>query len=147
MARSAGASLPGISRNTRLRSQRLAVRRSHTEVETASLAVLAPFRIGNQPFSYQIGWSMQNARPPLWAPDYFMIGTRHAVCGFDQQSSISRRRYAQRRHAHTWSGSDERCVTRSGGATKRMVRGAPRSLRRSPLSTPSGSFAYFLKAA
>lgn len=82
------ASLPGISRDTGY-----AVSDSpfdgHTEVETASLSVLAPFRIGNQAFSYQFGWSMQNARTPLWAPDYFMIGTRYAVRGFDQQSTLA----------------------------------------------------------
>jgi hemolysin activation/secretion protein len=82
------ASLPGISRNTGY-----AVSDSpftgHTEVETASLSVLAPFRIGSQPFSYQFGWSMQNARTPLWAPDYFMIGTRYAVRGFDQQTTLA----------------------------------------------------------
>jgi hemolysin activation/secretion protein len=59
------------------------------QLETASLNVLAPFRIGNQPFSYQFGWQMQNARTPTTAPDYFTIGTRYNVRGFDQQSTLA----------------------------------------------------------
>jgi hemolysin activation/secretion protein len=82
------ASLPGVSRNSGY-----VVGASgfdgRTQVETASASVLAPFRIGQQPFSYQFNWSMQNARTPLWAPDYFMIGTRYAVRGFDQQSTLA----------------------------------------------------------
>jgi hemolysin activation/secretion protein len=82
------ASLPGISADTGyvVGDSTFA---GHSQVETASLSLLAPFRAGNQPFSYRFGWSMQNARTPLWAPDYFMIGTRYAVRGFDQQTTLA----------------------------------------------------------
>lgn len=61
----------------------------HVKLETASLSVLAPFRIANQPFSYQFGWTAQNARSRVTAPDYFTIGSRYAVRGFDQQSTLA----------------------------------------------------------
>lgn len=82
------ASLPGISADTGyvVGDPTFAGR---SQVETASLSLLAPFRAGGQPFSYRFGWSMQNARTPLWAPDYFMIGTRYAVRGFDQQTTLA----------------------------------------------------------
>nr|WP_306806132.1 ShlB/FhaC/HecB family hemolysin secretion/activation protein [Caballeronia sp. BR00000012568055] len=59
------------------------------QIETANLSVLAPFRIGKQPFSYRFGWAAQNARTPVNAQDYFTIGTRYSVRGFDQQSTLS----------------------------------------------------------
>ncbi|MGY6129903.1 ShlB/FhaC/HecB family hemolysin secretion/activation protein (plasmid) [Paraburkholderia strydomiana] len=59
------------------------------QIVTASLNVLAPFRVGNQPFSYQFGWTRQNARTRVTAPDYFTIGTRYAVRGFDQQATLA----------------------------------------------------------
>ncbi|WP_233883014.1 ShlB/FhaC/HecB family hemolysin secretion/activation protein [Paraburkholderia flagellata] len=59
------------------------------QLETASLSVLAPFRIGTQPLSYRFAWSKQNARTRVTAPDYFTIGTRYAVRGFDQQSTLA----------------------------------------------------------
>ncbi|WP_175918804.1 ShlB/FhaC/HecB family hemolysin secretion/activation protein [Burkholderia pyrrocinia] len=60
-----------------------------TQVELASLSAQVPFRIGSQTFSYQFGWNMQNARTPLTPSDYFTIGTRYAVRGFDQQLTLA----------------------------------------------------------
>lgn len=60
-----------------------------TEVELASLNAQIPFTIGGQAFSYQFGWNMQNARTPLTPSDYFTIGTRYAVRGFDQQLTLA----------------------------------------------------------
>ncbi|MFM0241167.1 ShlB/FhaC/HecB family hemolysin secretion/activation protein [Paraburkholderia phytofirmans] len=59
------------------------------QLETASLTVQAPFRLANQPFSYQFVWNRQNARTRVTAPDYFTIGTRYAVRGFDQQATLA----------------------------------------------------------
>ncbi|KVQ53159.1 peptide ABC transporter permease [Burkholderia territorii] len=60
-----------------------------TEVELASLNAQIPFTIGDRTFSYQFGWNMQNARTPLTPSDYFTIGTRYAVRGFDQQLTLA----------------------------------------------------------
>ncbi|WP_244138330.1 ShlB/FhaC/HecB family hemolysin secretion/activation protein [Burkholderia stabilis] len=61
----------------------------NTQVELASFGAQVPFRIGGQTFSYQLGWNMQNARTPLTPSDYFTIGTRYAVRGFDQQLTLA----------------------------------------------------------
>jgi hemolysin activation/secretion protein len=61
----------------------------HEQIETASLNVLAPFRLGGQPFAYQFTWNTQNARTPVTSPDYFTIGTRYSVRGFDQQTTLA----------------------------------------------------------
>ncbi|WP_321575118.1 ShlB/FhaC/HecB family hemolysin secretion/activation protein, partial [Burkholderia sp. BE17] len=60
-----------------------------TQVELASVSAQVPFKIGSQTFSYQFGWNMQNARTPLAPSDYFTIGTRYAVRGFDQQLTLA----------------------------------------------------------
>ncbi|WP_322054566.1 ShlB/FhaC/HecB family hemolysin secretion/activation protein [Paraburkholderia bannensis] len=59
------------------------------QIETASVSVLAPFRVANQPFSYQFAWRRQNARTRVTSPDFFTIGTRYAVRGFDQQTTLA----------------------------------------------------------
>lgn len=59
------------------------------QIETASVSVLAPFRVANQPLSYQFSWTRQNARTRVTSPDFFTIGTRYAVRGFDQQATLA----------------------------------------------------------
>ncbi len=59
------------------------------QIETASVSVLAPFRVANQPFSWQFAWTRQNARTRVTSPDFFTIGTRYAVRGFDQQTTLA----------------------------------------------------------
>lgn len=59
------------------------------QIETASVSVLAPFRVADQPFSYQFTWARQNARTRVTSPDFFTIGTRYAVRGFDQQTTLA----------------------------------------------------------
>ncbi|WP_201752373.1 ShlB/FhaC/HecB family hemolysin secretion/activation protein [Burkholderia pyrrocinia] len=82
------ASLPGLSSNagTVLGASDFD---GKTQVELASLSAQVPFKIGGQAFSYQFGWNMQNARTPLTPSDYFTIGTRYAVRGFDQQLTLA----------------------------------------------------------
>ncbi|WP_081068080.1 ShlB/FhaC/HecB family hemolysin secretion/activation protein [Burkholderia territorii] len=82
------ASLPGLSGNsgTVVGAPRFD---GKTEVELASLNAQIPFTIGGRTFSYQFGWNMQNARTPLTPSDYFTIGTRYAVRGFDQQLTLA----------------------------------------------------------
>lgn len=82
------ASLPGITRNpgTVIGDDGFT---GTTQVETASFDLMAPFRMFGQPFAYRFGWNMQNARTPLTSPDYFSIGSRYAVRGFDQQWQLA----------------------------------------------------------
>lgn len=82
------ASLPGLSGNpgTVVGAPDFAGR---TQIELASLSAQVPFRIGGQTFSYQFRWNMQNARTLLTPSDYFAIGTRYAVRGFDQQLTLA----------------------------------------------------------
>ncbi|MEB2544550.1 ShlB/FhaC/HecB family hemolysin secretion/activation protein [Burkholderia cenocepacia] len=82
------ASLPGLSSNsgTVVGSPDFD---GKTQVELASVSAQVPFKIGSQAFSYQFGWNMQNARTPLTPSDYFTIGTRYAVRGFDQQLTLA----------------------------------------------------------
>jgi hemolysin activation/secretion protein len=82
------ATLPGISKNHGYVVDAPDFS-GRVRMETANVNVSVPFRLGGQPFSYQFGWSTQNALTPVTAPDYFMIGTRYAVRGFDQQSTLA----------------------------------------------------------
>lgn len=62
----------------------------NTHIELASFSAVVPFRIGGQPFSYQFGWNMQNARRRVTPPaDFFVIGTRYSIRGFDQQLTLA----------------------------------------------------------
>lgn len=82
------ASLPGMSKNpgTVIGDGSF---NGRTALEIASVDALVPFRLFDQPLSYRFGWSMQNARTPLTSPDFFLIGTRYAVRGFDQQLQLA----------------------------------------------------------
>ncbi|MGI4813732.1 MAG: ShlB/FhaC/HecB family hemolysin secretion/activation protein [Janthinobacterium lividum] len=60
-----------------------------TQIETASASLLAPFVVGQQNLSYQLGWNAQNARTRLTPQDYFTIGNRYAVRGYDQQLTLA----------------------------------------------------------
>lgn len=81
-------SLPGISKNPghALDAPTFSGRQ---QLEIASASVLAPFSLGGQPFSFQSTWTAQIARTPVLASDYFMIGTRFAVRGFNQQTTLA----------------------------------------------------------
>jgi hemolysin activation/secretion protein len=61
----------------------------HEQIVTTSASVLAPFRIGKQPFSYRFAAATQNALTPITSPDFFTIGSRYSVRGFDQQSVLA----------------------------------------------------------
>ena len=60
-----------------------------TEVVLANAGAQIPFKVGNQPFSYRVDWHAQFARTPLTPSDYFTIGTRYAVRGFNQQVTLA----------------------------------------------------------
>ncbi|WP_246327055.1 ShlB/FhaC/HecB family hemolysin secretion/activation protein [Burkholderia guangdongensis] len=60
-----------------------------TRLLLASANAQLPFRLGGHALSYRFGWHAQVARTPLLPSDYFSIGTRHAVRGFDQQLTLA----------------------------------------------------------
>ncbi|SAK46253.1 polypeptide-transport-associated domain-containing protein [Caballeronia glebae] len=80
--------LPGISKMTGYVVDHPG-RAGRQQLETASVNALTPFRIGGQTFSWQTNWRTQNALTPVAAPDYFTIGTRFAVRGFDQRTTLA----------------------------------------------------------
>ncbi|MEC5408780.1 ShlB/FhaC/HecB family hemolysin secretion/activation protein [Paraburkholderia sp. MPAMCS5] len=80
--------LPGISRQPGYALGDSAFNGREQLVST-SLTVLSPLRIGERNFSYQFAWYSQNARTRVTAPDYFTIGTRYAVRGFDQEATLA----------------------------------------------------------
>jgi hemolysin activation/secretion protein len=60
-----------------------------TAVGLASFGAQFPFKFGDQFFSYQFDWNTQIARTPLAPTDYFSIGTRYSVRGFNQQVTLA----------------------------------------------------------
>jgi len=60
-----------------------------TGIALASFGAQLPFALGNQSLSYQFDWNTQNARTPLAPADYFTIGTRYSVRGFNQQMTLA----------------------------------------------------------
>lgn len=60
-----------------------------TEIELANFGAQLPFNIDGQPFSYRFAWNAQNARTPLTPADFFTIGTRYSVRGFNQQVTLT----------------------------------------------------------
>lgn len=82
------ASLPGLSRNpgTVIGAPEFS---GATQIELASVRAHVPFALGGQALSYQFSWNAQHARTPLTPSDYFTIGTRYAVRGFDQQLTLA----------------------------------------------------------
>lgn len=60
-----------------------------TRVATTRIGMQVPFKLAGQPFSYRFGWQTQTAHSPLTPADYFTIGTRYNVRGFDQQLTLA----------------------------------------------------------
>ncbi|WP_256988472.1 ShlB/FhaC/HecB family hemolysin secretion/activation protein [Bordetella genomosp. 9] len=55
----------------------------------ANLGVYLPFQLAGQRLAYQSGWQWQHAKTPLVPSDYFTIGNRYSVRGFDGQMTLS----------------------------------------------------------
>lgn len=60
-----------------------------TAIGLASFGVQLPITLANQSLTYQFRWNTQNARTPLAPADYFTIGTRYSVRGFNQQVTLA----------------------------------------------------------
>lgn len=82
------ASLPGLSSNPGMVLDASDFD-GKTAIAVANLGAQFPFKIGNQSFSYQFDWNTQNARTPLAPADFFTIGTRYSVRGFNQQVTLA----------------------------------------------------------
>ncbi|CAB3952094.1 Hemolysin transporter protein ShlB [Achromobacter insolitus] len=58
-------------------------------VLTASAGLHWPFRLADQPWTYQANWHIQHARTSIVPSDFLTIGNRYAVRGFDGQMTLA----------------------------------------------------------
>lgn len=56
---------------------------------TANAGLYLPFKVADQPFAYQANWQIQHAKTAIVPADYFTIGNRYAVRGFDGQMTLA----------------------------------------------------------
>lgn len=56
---------------------------------SASAGLHLPFELADQPWAYQVNWQIQHAKTPIVPSDYFTIGNRYAVRGFDGQMTLA----------------------------------------------------------
>jgi len=56
---------------------------------TANAGVYLPFQLAGQPVAYQGNWQIQHAKTPIIPADYFTIGNRYTVRGFDGQMTLA----------------------------------------------------------
>jgi hemolysin activation/secretion protein len=60
-----------------------------TTVLLANAAAYVPFELKERRFAYQTQWRWQHAKTPMVPSDYFVIGNRYAVRGFDGQMTLA----------------------------------------------------------
>ncbi|WP_394810570.1 ShlB/FhaC/HecB family hemolysin secretion/activation protein [Achromobacter xylosoxidans] len=58
-------------------------------VLVASAGLYLPFKVAGQQLAYQANWQIQHAKTPVVPADYFTIGNRYAVRGFDGQMTLA----------------------------------------------------------
>ncbi|AUA58356.1 ShlB/FhaC/HecB family hemolysin secretion/activation protein [Achromobacter spanius] len=58
-------------------------------IYTANAGLYLPFKVADQPFAYQANWQIQHAKTAIVPADYFTIGNRYAVRGFDGQMTLA----------------------------------------------------------
>lgn len=58
-------------------------------IYAGSIGLYVPFKIADQPFAYQGNWQIQHAKTAVVPADYFTIGNRYAVRGFDGQMTLA----------------------------------------------------------
>lgn len=56
---------------------------------SANAGLYLPFKVAEQSFAYQANWQIQRAKTPIVPADYFTIGNRYAVRGFDGQMTLA----------------------------------------------------------
>ncbi|MGA4222308.1 ShlB/FhaC/HecB family hemolysin secretion/activation protein [Ralstonia nicotianae] len=60
-----------------------------SQIETANASLYWPFKVANQVFEYTSNWAIQHARTRVLPSDYFTIGNRYTVRGFDGQLTLA----------------------------------------------------------
>ena len=63
-----------------------------SRVLLGNAGVFLPFALAGQRWGYQLGWQIQHADTAILPADYFSIGNRYAVRGFDGQMTLSAER-------------------------------------------------------
>lgn len=58
-------------------------------VLVANAGLYLPFKVAGQQLAYQANWQIQHAKTPVVPADYFTIGNRYAVRGFDGQMTLA----------------------------------------------------------
>ncbi|WP_412169857.1 ShlB/FhaC/HecB family hemolysin secretion/activation protein [Achromobacter xylosoxidans] len=58
-------------------------------VLVANAGLYLPFKVAGQQLAYQANWQIQHAKTPIVPADYFTIGNRYAVRGFDGQMTLA----------------------------------------------------------
>ncbi|WP_275298757.1 ShlB/FhaC/HecB family hemolysin secretion/activation protein [Achromobacter xylosoxidans] len=58
-------------------------------VLTANAGLYLPFKVAGQQLAYQANWQIQHAKTPIVPADFFTIGNRYAVRGFDGQMTLA----------------------------------------------------------
>jgi len=56
---------------------------------TGNAGLYLPFQIADQSLAYQANWQIQHAKTAIVPADYFTIGNRYAVRGFDGQMTLA----------------------------------------------------------
>lgn len=56
---------------------------------TANAGAYLPFQVAGQTLAYQANWQIQHAKTAIVPADYFTIGNRYAVRGFDGQMTLA----------------------------------------------------------
>ncbi len=56
---------------------------------TANAGLYLPFQVAEQSLAYQANWQIQHAKTAIVPADYFTIGNRYAVRGFDGQMTLA----------------------------------------------------------
>jgi hemolysin activation/secretion protein len=59
------------------------------QIQTAHASLGAPFQLSGQQFHYQASWRIQHARTSLPGTEYFSIGGRYSVRGFDGAATLA----------------------------------------------------------
>jgi hemolysin activation/secretion protein len=56
---------------------------------SANIGLYWPFKVANQSFSYRVTGQLQHTKTPIVPADYFTIGNRYSVRGFDGQRTLA----------------------------------------------------------
>ncbi|MGD7247684.1 ShlB/FhaC/HecB family hemolysin secretion/activation protein, partial [Ralstonia pseudosolanacearum] len=60
-----------------------------SQIETANASLYWPFKVASQVFEFSSNWAIQHARTRVLPSDYFTIGNRYTVRGFDGQLTLA----------------------------------------------------------